>query len=75
MDLYDKLVRNWSDKTTPKEGTKDELKKGERPLKMPKGYDFSVRNVNWEDYKNDFLLRTDAVWEKSKLKDHFLLNV
>jgi len=38
---------------------------------MPKGYDFSARNVNWEQYKNDFLLRTDAVWEKSKLYDTF----
>ena len=71
MDLYDKLVRNWSDKTIPKEETKDEIRKGKRPLKMPKGYDFTVRNVDWREYKNDFLLRTDAVWEKSKLKDHF----
>ena len=38
---------------------------------MPRGYDFSVRNVNWRDYKKDFILRTDAVWEKSKLKDMF----
>ena len=39
---------------------------------MPKDYDFSVRNVNWKDYKNDYLLRTDAVWERSKLLDLFL---
>ena len=45
--------------------------KGRRPLKMPKNYDFSVRNVNWRDYKNDFLLRTDAIWERSKLFDIF----
>ncbi len=38
---------------------------------MPKGYDFSVRNVNWNDYKDDFILRTDAVWERSKLLDIF----
>ena len=38
---------------------------------MPKNYDFSVRNVNWNEYKNDFILRTDAVWEKSKLIDLF----
>jgi len=38
---------------------------------MPKNYDFSVRNVNWDEYKHDFLLRTDAVWEKSKLLDLF----
>ena len=38
---------------------------------MPKGYDFSVRNINWNDYKNDFVLRTDAVFEKTKLFDYF----
>lgn len=38
---------------------------------MPKNYDFSVRNVNWQSYKNDYLLRTDAVWEKSKMLDLF----
>ena len=41
-----------------------EVQKGRRPLKMPKNYDFSVRNVNWLDYSKDYLLRTDAVWEK-----------
>ena len=38
---------------------------------MPKNYDFSVRNVDWNEYKNDYMLRTDAVWEKSKLMDIF----
>ncbi len=38
---------------------------------MPKNYDFSVRNVNWKQYEKDFLLRTDAVWERSKLLDIF----
>ena len=38
---------------------------------MPKNYDFSVRNVDWNSYKNDYLLRTDAVWEKTKLMDFF----
>lgn len=38
---------------------------------MPKDYDFSVRNVNWNHYNRDYLLRTDAVWEKSKLYDVF----
>ena len=38
---------------------------------MPKDYDFSVRNVNWGDYKDDFILRTDAIWEKTMLKDYF----
>ena len=27
--------------------------------------------MNWKDYKDDYLLRTDAVWEKTKLKDYF----
>ena len=39
----------------------------ERPLKMPENYDFSVRGVEWKYYEKDFILRTDAVWEKFKL--------
>ena len=38
---------------------------------MPKNYDFGVRNVDWNEYKTDYILRTDAVWEKSKLMDMF----
>jgi len=38
---------------------------------MPKNYDFSVRNVDWRQYKKDFILRTDAVWERTKLLDVF----
>lgn len=38
---------------------------------MPKNYDFSVRHVNWRAYAKDFLLRTDAVWERTKLFDTF----
>ena len=38
---------------------------------MPKNYDFSVRNVDWSEYKDDYLLRTDAVWERTKLLDLF----
>lgn len=38
---------------------------------MPRDYDFSVRNVDWKDYEKDFILRTDAVWERSKLLDIF----
>ena len=48
-----------------------QVRKNRRPLKMPKNYDFGVRNVNWNDYKDDYILRTDAVWEKSKLLDIF----
>lgn len=43
----------------------------EKPLKMPEGYDFSTKNVDWGKYKQDYLLRTDAVWEKSKLMAYF----
>eukprot|EP00353_Schmidingerella_taraikaensis_P007116 CAMPEP_0185578714 /NCGR_PEP_ID=MMETSP0434-20130131/13099_1 /TAXON_ID=626734 ORGANISM="Favella taraikaensis, Strain Fe Narragansett Bay" /NCGR_SAMPLE_ID=MMETSP0434 /ASSEMBLY_ACC=CAM_ASM_000379 /LENGTH=238 /DNA_ID=CAMNT_0028196571 /DNA_START=47 /DNA_END=763 /DNA_ORIENTATION=+ len=45
--------------------------RGQRPIKMPKNYDFSVRNVKWGQYDRDYILRTDAVWEKSKLYDIF----
>merc|ERR1712156_444313 len=46
-------------------------KRGQRPLKMPKNYDFSVRNTQWSEYDRDFILRTDAVWEKTQLYDVF----
>jgi len=42
-------------------------------MKMPKNYDFTVKNVNWKQYERDYILRTDAVWEKSKLKDIFYI--
>ncbi len=47
------------------------MRKGKRPLLMPKDYNFSVKNVNWKEYRDDFILRTDAVWEKTKLMDYF----
>ena len=28
---------------------------------------------DWSEFENDYLLRTDAVWEKSKLRDVFRL--
>ena len=72
MSLYDKLVDHLHENVdTPKAAHPSQVQKGKRPLKMPKNYDFSVRNVNWDSYKNDFILRTDAVWEKSKLLDMF----
>eukprot|EP01016_Furgasonia_blochmanni_P012987 TRINITY_DN1654_c0_g1_i11.p1 TRINITY_DN1654_c0_g1~~TRINITY_DN1654_c0_g1_i11.p1 ORF type:complete len:251 (-),score=91.35 TRINITY_DN1654_c0_g1_i11:225-977(-) len=40
-------------------------------FRMPPNYNFSTRNFNWKEYESDFLLRTDAVWEKYKLKDIF----
>merc|ERR1712232_2412 len=39
--------------------------------KMPDGYDFSTKGKKWSDYHKYFMLRTDAVWEKTKLKDFF----
>lgn len=72
MSLYDNIV-GYLNNNIEKKDIKEILtsKKGRRPLKMPKNYDFSVRNVDWRQYEDDFLLRTDAVWEKSKLLDVF----
>lgn len=72
MSMYDKLVENLHANVEKRNSndTVDKMK-GQRPIKMPKNYDFSVRNVNWNSYKNDYILRTDAVWEKSKLMDIF----
>lgn len=36
-------------------------------------YDFSNKGVDWEGYENEVRLRTDAVWERAKLKDYFRL--
>jgi hypothetical protein len=41
--------------------------------KAPDDYDFSNKGINWKDYSKDFLLRTDAVWEKYQLRDYFRL--
>ena len=32
-----------------------------------------MRGKDWSEFENDYLLRTDAVWEKSKLRDVFRL--
>jgi len=40
-------------------------------LKYASTYDFSNRGIDWEDYQRDVRLRTDAVWERQKLKDYF----
>ena len=71
MDLYDRIASGWSAKQDEQDQKRTMYKKGHRPMKMPKDYDFKVRNVNWAEYKYDYLLRTDAVWEKTKLFDHF----
>ena len=68
----DSMLKNaFNALTKPDREQAEKVRKNKRPLKMPKGYDFSVRNVNWNDYKDDFILRTDAVWERSKLLDIF----
>ena len=72
MSLYDHVVDTFASKVERKDAnTQESVQKARRPLKMPKNYDFSVRNVDWRQYKKDFILRTDAVWEKSKLLDVF----
>ena len=70
-DLVDDIKRRID---TRDKSASQEVSRGQRPLKMPKNYDFSVRNVDWNQYKNDFLLRTDAVWERSKLLDIFYVH-
>lgn len=70
--VFDNLIDHFASTITKKnESEEAQVQKSRRPLKMPKNYDFSVRNVDWNEYKSDFILRTDAVWEKSKLLDLF----
>ncbi len=42
-------------------------------FKIPEDYNFSTRGFDWKQYQKDFLLRTDAVWEKQQLRDYFRL--
>ena len=72
MSIYDSMIDRFNsklDKPDPVRAASEA--RGRRPLKMPKNYDFSVRNVKWGQYDKDYILRTDAVWEKSKLYDIF----
>ena len=78
MSVYDRMMDMFHDGIEKKAASGSakgseaaNVARGKRPLKMPKNYDFSTRNVNWNDYRNDFLLRTDAIWEKSKMYDLF----
>ena len=72
MSIYDQVIDHFASKVETKDTFKSENQlRGRRPLKMPKNYDFSVRNVDWSQYKKDFILRTDAVWERAKLLDIF----
>jgi len=34
--------------------------------RMPKDYNFTTRGVDWGKYSKYYLLRTDAVYEKTK---------
>ncbi|OMJ72601.1 hypothetical protein SteCoe_15802 [Stentor coeruleus] len=40
-------------------------------MKYNPNYDFSNKGIDWESYEKEARLRTDAVWERSKLKDFF----
>lgn len=72
MSIYDQVVDHFARQVEKKDDMLAETQhRGRRPLKMPKNYDFSVRNVDWKQYKKDYILRTDAVWERSKLLDIF----
>lgn len=39
--------------------------------KIPQNYDFSSVGMDWTKFHKYFRLRTDAVWEKTKLRDFF----
>lgn len=70
--IYDHMVDRFNSKVEKPSAERASVEqRGARPLKMPKNYDFSVRNVKWSNYDKDYILRTDAVWEKSKLYDVF----
>ena len=48
MSIYDQIVDHLNDGIEKKDLQAQELlQKARRPLKMPKNYDFSVRNVDW----------------------------
>ena len=68
---FDTMIDAFSSSISKRDEKSAVPQKSRRPLKMPKNYDFGVRNVDWSQYKNDYILRTDAVWEKSKLLDMF----
>lgn len=39
----------------------------------PDGHDFSNKGVDYNKLKDEYILRTDAVWEKQQLRDYFRL--
>lgn len=71
MSVFDSMIDYLSEGIEKKTVAPTAPVKAKRALKMPKNYDFSVRNVDWGEYKSDYLLRTDAVWERTKLLDIF----
>ena len=74
MSVFDSMIDMLAEGIDKKDKTPTVPAKSKRPLKMPKAYDFSVRNVDWGEYKEDYLLRTDAVWERTKLLDIFYVH-
>lgn len=42
-------------------------------MRYDPNYDFSNKGIDWEGYEKEVRLRTDAVWERGKLKDYFRL--
>ena len=40
-------------------------------FKIPEVYNFSNKGIDWKNYKQDYKLRTDAIWEKYYLRDYF----
>jgi hypothetical protein len=72
MSIYDTMIDRFNSRLDRPDAARAATEsRGQRPIKMPKNYDFSVRNVKWGQYDRDYILRTDAVWEKSKLYDIF----
>lgn len=51
MSVYDTIIDHLHDNLDKKTKTGETIMpKGRRPLKMPKKYDFSTRNVDWRQY-------------------------
>ena len=48
MSIYDHMVERFHSLVDKPDATRATSEsRGKRPLKMPKNYDFSVRNVKW----------------------------
>lgn len=42
-------------------------------MKYTPSYNFSNDGVDWDEYSKEVRIRTDALWERGKLKDYFRL--